>query len=221
MDGVKAFIFDMDGTMVDNMAWHCKTWVELFRDEGVVVEAQEFMRLAGKTTPELIRTFIGREVTEAEVARLGDQKEFLYRCMYRPHIKPLKGLRALLRDARAHGIKVGVATAALPKNIEFTLTEIGVKGDLDAVVGAAEVKHGKPEPDLLLLVAQRLGARPEECVVFEDAQMGFEAAHRAGMRAVAVTTGHTREELSSMRGVTLVADDFSVPEVRALLRKRP
>lgn len=220
MDGVKAFIFDMDGTMVDNMAWHCKTWVELFRDEGVTVEAEEFMRLAGKTTPELVKTFIGREVTEAEIKRLGDQKEFLYRCMYRPHIKPVKGLRALLRDARAHGIKVGVATAALPKNIEFTLTSIGVMQDLDAVVGAAEVKHGKPEPDLFLLVAQRLGVDPAACVVFEDAEMGFEAAHRAGMRAVALTTGHTREQLSAMRGVTLVAEDFSVPEVRALLKSR-
>jgi beta-phosphoglucomutase family hydrolase len=218
MDGVRAFIFDMDGTMVDNMAWHCKTWVEFFLDEGIAVEEQEFMRLAGKTTPELVRMFIGREVSDAEIAHLGDKKEFLYRCLYRPHIKPVKGLRALLRDARAHGIKLGVATAALPKNIEFTLAGIGVKELLDAVVGAAEVKHGKPEPDLFLLIAERLGVKPEECVVFEDAAMGFEAARRAGMRAVALATGHTREELSAMPGVTLVADDFSVPEVRALLR---
>jgi beta-phosphoglucomutase family hydrolase len=219
MQTVKAFIFDMDGTMVDNMSWHCKAWVELFRDEGVEVEEKEFMRLAGKTTPELVKTFIGREVTDDEIRHLGAQKEFLYRYMYREHIHPVKGLRGLLRDAKAAGIKIGVATAALPKNIEFTLTEIDVKQYLDAVVGAAEVAHGKPEPDLFLLVAERLGVKPDECVVFEDAQMGFEAAHRAGMAAYGITTGHSREEILAMNGVTGAASDFTVAEIRNLLKK--
>jgi beta-phosphoglucomutase family hydrolase len=214
----KAFIFDMDGTMANNMAWHCKAWVELFRDEGVTVAEEEFMRLAGKTTRELIHTFIGKPVTDDECRHLAAQKEFLYRYMYRPHIKPVPGLRQFLRDARAKGIKIGVATAADPKNIEFTLENLKVKDLLDQVVGAAEVKHGKPEPDLFLLVAQKLGVDPRDCLVFEDAEMGFEAAFRAGMPAIAMITGHTREQLAQMNGVTSVADDFNDPVIRKLLR---
>lgn len=218
MDGVKALIFDMNGTMIDDMAWHCRAWVELFRDEGVSVQEQEFMRLAGKTSRELVLMFIGREVSEDEVRELGERKEFLYRCLYRPHLRPVKGLRALIRDARAHGVKIGVATAAIKKNIDFTIDGLGVAGDLDAIVGAAEVAHGKPEPDLFLLVAQRLGATPDQCVVFEDAEMGLEAARRAEMRAVAVATGHTAHQLAGMAGATMVVEDFADPRLRAYYR---
>lgn len=217
--GAKAFIFDMDGTMVDNMSWHCKAWVEFFRDEGVDVAEEEFMRLAGKTTKELITTFIGRPVTDEECRQFAAQKEFLYRYMYRPHLKPVPGLRQFIRDARAKGIKIAVATAADPKNIEFTLTLLKVKDLLDAVAGASEVKHGKPEPDIFLLAASKLGVDPSDCIVFEDAEMGLEAARRAGMPAVAMVTGHTREQLQAMSGATWVAEDFNDPVVRALLKK--
>lgn len=217
--GVRAFIFDMDGTMVNNMAWHCKAWVEFFRDEGVEVAEEEFMRLAGKTTRELITTFIGRPVTDEECRQYAAQKEFLYRYMYRPHIKPVPGLRQFMRDARAKGIKIAVATAADPKNIEFTLSNLKVKDLLDAVAGASEVKYGKPEPDIFLLAASKLGVEPAECIVFEDAEMGLEAASRAGMRAAAVVTGHTREQLQAMNGATWVIADFNDPQARALLKK--
>jgi len=216
--GVKAFIFDMDGTMVNNMSWHCKAWSEFFRDQGIEVAEEEFMRLAGKTTKELISTFIGRPVTDEECRQFAAQKEFLYRTLYRPHLKPVPGLRQFLRDARAKGIKIAVATAADPKNIEFTLSLLKVKDLLDAVAGAAEVRHGKPEPDIFLLAASKLGVQPADCIVFEDAEMGLEAASRAGMRAVAMTTGHAREQLQAMKGATWVADDFNDPQVRSLLK---
>lgn len=216
---VKAFIFDMDGTMVNNMAWHCKAWVEFFHDQGVEVAEDEFMRLAGKTTKELITMFIGRPVTDEECRHYAAQKEFLYRYMYRPHLKQVPGLRQLVRDARAKGIKIAVATASDPKNIEFTLSLLKVKDLLDAIAGASEVKHGKPEPDIFLLAASKLGVDPSECIVFEDAEMGLEAASRAGMPAAAVITGHTREQLQAMNGATWVVEDFNDPQVRALLKK--
>lgn len=216
--GVRAFIFDMDGTMVDNMAWHCKAWVEFFRDQGVEVAEEEFMRLAGKTTKELIATFIGRPVTDEECREYAAQKEFLYRYMYRPHLKPVPGLRQFMRDARAKGIKIAVATAADPKNIEFTLSNLKVKELIDAVAGAAEVQHGKPEPDIFLLAASKLRVAPSDCIVFEDAEMGLEAARRAGMRAAAVATGHSMEQLQAMSGSIWVIRDFNDPVARSLLK---
>ena len=184
----------MDGTIVDNMAWHSEAWLGLFRDEGVEVTHEEFMETAGQTTPEVIRHFLG-EKTPEEMDTLVKGKELLYRHLYRPHRTPVAGLLALLADAKAAGIKLGVATAAMPRNIEYTLDGLNLREKFDTVVGASEVQRGKPHPDIFLKVAERLGVPPERCLVFEDAKLGLEAARRAGMPSIALLTGHTHEEL--------------------------
>lgn len=211
----------MDGTIVDNMKWHAQAWVELFADEGVEISAQAIFDLAGKKTDEIIRTFLGSEVPHEECVVLARQKEFLYRHLYRPHRKPVDGLVELLDQSRRAGLKLGVATSAEQKNIQFTLDGLDLRRHFDRVVGAEEIKRGKPEPDAFLRTAELLGVDPAACVVFEDARMGIEAGRRAGMRVVGVATDLSIGELTALPGVVQAIQRFSDFDLRPYLQEQP
>lgn len=217
----KALIFDMDGTIVDNMRWHAIAWLALFEDQGCPTTEEEFYKTAGFTSAEVVRHFISPDLPEEEIRCLARQKEFLYRFLYKDHIKPVPGLRRLLRDARAHGCKLALATAAGDRNIRFTLKHLKLESEFDAIAGASEVQRGKPEPDIFLLAASKLQVEPAECVVFEDGRPGVQAARRAGMGSVAVATVHPAEELQSWPEVDLVIRDFREVTVPKLARVLP
>lgn len=214
---VQAFIFDMDGTLVDNMPFHMDAWVQLMQEQGVSIERAQFLRdTAGNTNPMILRRFINEQLTDDEVHHLGEYKEELYRQVYRGKVNPLNGLHAFLEEAKRHGIKLGVATSATPENIEFVLSEIGLRDAFDAVVGAVDITHGKPDPEIFLVSAQRLGVPPEACLVFEDAPAGIEAARRAGMRAAVLLTSLDPSEFAAAPHVIAFAPDFAHFEMQAL-----
>lgn len=215
--GRTAVIFDMDGTLLDNMSLHVETWIALLRDNGVKITAADYYASGfGGTAEEAVKHFLGQHLTDAEVSVLADQKEFLYRHLLRTRLKPLPGLRRFLQALQRAGIPMAVATSAGSRNIEFVLDGMKVRSFFDVVVGAHNVVRGKPHPDLFLLAAERLGVSPEQCLVFEDSHPGFEAARRAGMRVVAVTTTHPREELLGVPGVVTVIADYKGLSPQAL-----
>lgn len=217
MPQTRALIFDMDGTLVDNMEYHAKAWIALFADNGISVTEEEFYRTAGMKSSETVRHFMGQDVPEDQCRLYAAQKELLYRYLYRPKLRPVRGLRQLIRNARSRGLKLAVATAANPKNIEFTLGGLGLREAFDAVAGAHEVERGKPHPDLFLLAAKRMEVDPEQCLVFEDAGNGLEAAHRAGMRAIGVATVHSHSELESYPSTVRVIHHFGELRLREVL----
>ncbi len=206
----RAFIFDMDGTIVDNMAFHTSSWVTFFAQHGRDIDADEFFRAtAGRQGHEIMRNYLGADLSDADVTVLNDEKERVYRELYSPHRKAMAGFETLVTLARAEGVKLAVATAAPPANIDFTLDGLDLRRHFDAVVGAADVKRGKPHPDVFLLAAERCGVAPEHCIVFEDAPLGVEAARRAGMRAVVLTTTLPAEAFAEFDNVIHIASDFS------------
>jgi beta-phosphoglucomutase family hydrolase len=216
----KALIFDMDGTIVDNMRWHAVAWLALFEDQGCPTTEEEFYKTAGFTSAEVVRHFISPDLPEEEVRCLARQKEFLYRFLYKDHIKPVPGFRRLLKDARSHGCKVALATAAGDRNIRFTVHHLQLEDAFDAIAGASEVQRGKPEPDIFLLAASKLGVDPTDCVVFEDGRPGVQAARRAGMGSVAVATVHSLEELQAWPEVDWAIRDFrevTIPKLAHVL----
>jgi beta-phosphoglucomutase family hydrolase len=217
---IQAFIFDMDGTLVDNMPFHMDAWVQLMAEQGIPIERDEFLRqTAGNTNAMILRRFINEALTDAEVDNLGEYKEELYRAVYRGNVNPLNGLHAFLLEARRQGIKLGVATSATPENIDFVLSEIGLREDFDAIVGAVDITHGKPDPEIFLVSAERLGVAPEACLVFEDAPAGIEAARRAGMRAAVVLTSLDVSELADAPHVMASAPDFVHFKVDELIQQ--
>ncbi|HEY1044275.1 MAG TPA: HAD family phosphatase [Telluria sp.] len=209
-DVKRAFIFDMDGTIVDNMAFHTKSWITFFERRGQKIDADEFFRAtAGRQGREIMRTYVGDHLTDDENRLLNEEKESVYRELYKPHLKTVDGFDGLVAEARKHNVALAVATSAPNANIEFTLDGLDLRRHFDVVVGAADVARGKPEPDGFLLAAQRCGADPKDCIVFEDAPLGVEAARRAGMRCVVLTTTLPAAAFASFDNVIHIATDFS------------
>ncbi|MCE3606352.1 HAD family phosphatase [Massilia sp. P8910] len=206
----RAFIFDMDGTIVDNMSFHTESWIAFFQRRGKDIDADEFFRAtAGRQGKEIIRSHMGEHLNDDEVRALNDEKELVYRELYEPHRKTVTGFDGLIALAKEMNVALAVATAAPNANITFTLDGLDLRRHFDTVVGAADVARGKPHPDVFLLAAERCGVAPEHCIVFEDAPLGVEAARRAGMRAVVLTTTLPAEAFADFDNVIHIASDFS------------
>lgn len=206
----RAFIFDMDGTIVDNMAFHTESWIAFFAQRGQTLDPDAFFRdTAGRQGHEILRHYLGDALLDADTATLNDAKEAVYRELYAPHRKTVDGFDDLIAQAKLRGVKLAVATAAPNANITFTLDGLDLRRHFDAIVGAADVARGKPNPDVFLAAAERCGVAPGHCIVFEDAPLGVEAARRAGMRAVVLTTTLPASAFAHFDNVIHIASDFS------------
>ena len=206
----RAFIFDMDGTIVDNMAFHTKSWVAFFERHGHAIDADDFFRAtAGRQGHEIMRTYLGAELTKEDTVLLDAEKEELYRELYAPHLETVAGFDQFIEASQEQDVRLAVATAAPPANIVFTLDGLDLRRHFDAVVGAADVARGKPNPDVFLLAAERCGVAPEHCIVFEDAPLGVEAARRAGMRCIVLTTTLPVDAFTAFDNVIAIVRDFT------------
>jgi len=207
MADVQALIFDMDGTMVDSMPWHAKAWVEYARRHGVEMDVPHFMRrTTGRTAFECACELMGREVTPDECDEITHRKESIYRELFGAEFREVAGFGAFAASAASRGLKVAVGTAGDRHNIAFTLSRLKLDPAPLAVVGGDEGLPGKPQPDIFLEAARRIGVAPERCIVFEDAPFGIEAARRGGMRAVAVCSTHSAAELAGPHVIAAVRD---------------
>lgn len=214
----RAFVFDMDGTIVDNMDFHTQSWIEFFRRRDMRLDPDQFFRAtAGRQGKEIIRSYLGEDLPDAEVAAMNFEKEEIYREIYEPHRKEVEGLSAFIDAARARGIALAVATSGPPANIAFVLDGLHLRRHFDAVVGAADVERGKPHPDVFLKAAERLGVAPADCVVFEDAPLGVEAARNAGMPAVVLSTTLDAAAFAAYDNVIRIAPDFTELSIDDLL----
>lgn len=213
----RALIFDMDGTIVDNMGYHNRAWAEWHQRHGFPFdEASFFARTAGKANAEILGPlFPGADA--AEIERHAEAKEEVYRDLYTAHAAPLAGLLDLLALAEERGIPKAVATAAPPGNIAAVLDTLDLRRRFATVVSPSQGFRGKPHPDMFLATAERMGAAPSDCLVFEDAPLGVEAARRAGMKVVALLTMLQAADFPDDGTVIAAVRDFSALDGGALL----
>ncbi|MBA2673788.1 HAD-IA family hydrolase [Ramlibacter sp.] len=203
----RAFIFDMDGTMVESMPAHARSWDEFRKRHGVAMDVDEIMRrTTGRTGVECIRILMGDDVPQDRALELIGEKEAIYREIFGKEFREVAGFHDFVVRSRESALKIAIATAGDRLNLAFVLDHLKLGLPPDAVVRGDEGLPGKPQPDIFLGAAKRLDAQPAECIVFEDAPFGIEAAGRAGMRAVAICSTHSAEELSGPHVIAQVRD---------------
>jgi beta-phosphoglucomutase len=189
MRRIKAFIFDMDGTLVDNMRFHNQAWLTVLAEAGVSIEADHlYASTAGLQNAEILRHFLGDHLSGEAIAAYARRKEELYRAAYRPHVKAIPGAIAFLTATRRMEVPAALATSAGIENIDFIFSTLKIEDIFKAVVSGENLANGKPDPGIFLEAARSLAIDPDRCLVFEDSPLGLEAAHRAGMPAVLVAT---------------------------------
>ena len=210
-------IFDWDGVIIDSARLHEQSWHRLAAELGTTIAPQSFLRGFGMKSARIIEE-IHRWATEPEeVARLTNRKEALYREIVRQsEIAPLPGVVEWLQCLRAAGVPCAVASSTQRQNIDAVLARLGLEEAFREIISAEDVAHGKPHPEVFEQAADRLGLTKNHCVVFEDALVGIEAAHAAGMKVVAVTTTHPIAELAAADLVVRRLDELTIAQVAAL-----
>jgi beta-phosphoglucomutase family hydrolase len=204
----RAFIFDMDGTLVDNMQFHTDAWQQMLAENGVDLAREEFLiKTAGKTNAEILPAIFA-DITDERLHARGDRKESIYRELFLAHRKPVAGAVEFLERSQELGIKMAVATAAPNVNVEFILDGLDLRHFFQAITTAADIKNGKPNPEIFLRSAEKLEVEPQNCLVFEDAFNGFEAASRAGMKSIGIATVNPVEEILKHDSVVEAHKDF-------------
>lgn len=205
-----ALLFDLDGTLVHSMPLHQAAWLRWFAERGqpLVEDRAFFASTAGRANAEILADMFPAH-SPAEREQMSQQKEAYYREAALSQLEAVAGGLALLSRARQAGMKLAICTAAPPENIGVALQRFGLGALVDTITSPADGLRGKPHPDIFEAAAQRLQAAPGRCLVFEDAPLGVEAARRAGMPAVALTTTLEAEAFSPYGNLLATVRDFT------------
>ena len=217
-DEYKAFLFDLNGTMIDDMLYHIEAWHGVLKDVGAEISLDQMKaECYGKNHELLDRLFPGR-FSESEKIEMSLEKEKKYQQVYKPELRLVKGLHEFLEESHKAGIKIAVGTAAIMNNVDFVLDGVHIRHYIDAIVSADEVSLSKPNPETFLKCAEILDVAPDQCLVFEDSPKGAESAFNAGMDCVVITTIHKPEEFSANKNVIGFISNFDDPLVKNLIK---
>ena len=183
----RAVLWDLDGTLADSRDYHWQSWRETMAGAGVHVTEAQFAASFGQRNDAILPAWMGPGATPENVRRLGDAKEALYReLIARDGLVPLPGAAAWVARLHREGWRQAIASSAPKQNVELMARVLGLAQHISVLVGAEDVRHGKPDPEVFLTAASKLGVPPDRCVVVEDAAAGIEAARRAGMKSILV-----------------------------------
>ncbi|MBC8868465.1 MAG: HAD family phosphatase [Planctomycetes bacterium] len=214
-----AVIFDVDGVLVDSYNAHYQSWQLLCRERGLEMTHGQFIATFGRTSREIIKElWPDRITTEAAVAEHDDRKEELYRGLLTSDFLALDGAVELIDDLHQAGFPLAVGSSGPPENVGLVLDALDRRDVFGGVVTGDDVSRGKPDPQVFLLGAERIGASPANCVVIEDAPVGVTAAHAAGMKCVAVvSTGRVREKLDAADLIVDTLRELNADIIRGLI----
>lgn len=217
MKKFKALIFDMNGTMINDMHYHEMAWHDVLVNQlNAPLTIDDVRHQIYGTAAEMFQRVFGTgKFTEEEIATITERKESRYRQEFLPDLKLINGLDRYLDLAKTKRIPMAIGTAAPVANIDFVVDNLRLRHYFPVIVSPGDVQRSKPDPEVFLLAAQRLGINAADCVVFEDAPKGIEAAFRAGMAAVAITSYHTAHELQN-ENVLFATSDYHDPRLNQL-----
>ena len=188
-------IFDMDGVLADTGPIHYESWVKLAGEIGKKFTKEFFDLTFGQQSIPITRMLVGNNVDQKLVEKWADLKEQYYRDMVKDKLEPLPGAIDLINKLKILEFKMAVGSSGPPENVNLLLTSLKIKSFFDVVITASDVTNGKPAPDVFLIAAKNLSISPENCIVIEDAPVGIEAAKKANMKCIALSTTHSNDDL--------------------------
>ncbi len=218
MPEIAAVIWDMDGVLADTAPHHFLAWQETFARRGISFTEEDFMRGFGTRNDAIIRNILGEKTTDAEIATVAQEKEATFRRIIGQDIKPLPGALELIRALYDRGISMAIASSTVIENIHLIVGSLGIAKYFKAIITGHDVTQGKPHPQVFSVAAQRLGAEPKNCVVFEDAVAGVKAAKSAGMYCIAVSSTHSKEKLNEADIIVDTLEELTVKDLENLLK---
>jgi beta-phosphoglucomutase family hydrolase len=194
-------LFDMDGVIMDNNPYHEKAWMTFCDIHNVPITNDELHKYVfGRIAKDTVDYIFKKEHSQEEVDMYVNEKEEVYRKMYKGNIEMVSGLKDFLEDLKENGVPAAVATSAPPDNVEFVFKYLPIRNYFRFVLDASDIKNGKPDPEIYIKSISKLGLEPKQCVVFEDSLSGVEAAINSGAHVIAVSTTHKREEFDNISG---------------------
>lgn len=197
----QAVIFDMDGVLVDSYRAHWESWSVMAEEIGRKLTEEQFLTTFGRTSREIIAEHWGAgSLTDDEIARFDQRKEALYREIVAHNFPAMDGARELLVELHEAGFGLAVGSSGPPENVALAVERLGAESLFSVLVTGRDVQRGKPDPEVFLTAAHRLGVPPGQCAVIEDAPVGIAAANAAGMASIALlSTGHTAASVVAAR----------------------
>ena len=216
MAEIRAVIWDMDGVIADSGPYHLVAWQETLGKRGVKLTADDFRHSFGLRNDNIIRNILGKDISQGEVDAIATEKEAAFRRLAGGRIKALPGAFDLLKLLKDSGFGLAIASSTPAENIDMVTATLGIADYFQAIVTGHDVTEGKPHPQVFLLAARRLGVKPENCLVIEDAVAGVTAAKRAGMACLAVVNTHPRQNLSRADLVVASLEEVTLEDIGKL-----
>jgi beta-phosphoglucomutase family hydrolase len=218
MAGTQAFLFDLNGTIIDDMKYHATAWFDILNNklQFNISMSDLMVQLYGKNSEVLERILGEGKFTVQEMAELEMEKEKSYQKAFLPYLKTIDGFDGFVSKAYEANIKMGIGSAAIPFNIDFVLDGLNLRKYFSAIVSAENVVISKPHPETFLKAAEELQVLPENCIVFEDAPKGVEAAANAKMPCVVITTMHPKEDFAGFKNILFFIEDYNDKQLEQL-----
>ncbi|MDR6564141.1 MULTISPECIES: HAD family phosphatase [unclassified Arcicella] len=205
---MQAFIFDMDGTMVDNMMVHHRAWQLKLKELGLDLTLEEVKERCHGKNEEIIERLFPHRFTTEERYQVSFEKEEHYRKVFKDELKLIDGLANFLEEAKAANIPMGIGSAAPAENVDFVLDNLGIRHYFSSVVHSGLVDKGKPDPEVFEKVAKELGILLDKSLVFEDSPTGAKTSENAGCTTIILTTTHDEAEFEQFSNIKLFLKDY-------------
>ena len=203
---IKGIIFDMDGTIVDSLPYHHEAWKIFFNKNQVENFSDKLKDYKGGGTLDLMKAVYGNKYSLKDLKSMSDEKEVIFREIYKGKINPIEGFKKFLIDIKSKHILVGLASNAVRKNVSLIINELNIFNDFDSIICGDEVNNGKPNPEMFNKTINRFNIKKDECLIFEDSLEGVKAANNSGIKVVGISSSTSDKTLIDAGSIKTISN---------------